>query len=270
MGKRAPSITPGTARASSYTASQIDTADIQALFTQGAQDFASIYGDAINKSESTFADTINMIESRNNPMISNYTKGIINELNASLGIKGDGSKIASKIESLPDYQFRLNQGQQALERTQAAKGGLVSGNALIEAQQFGQGLAAQAYGDHIDRLTSLFGIAAPLQTSTYNNQSNLLAGLNTQLGNNQLTSGALLASSAQSANDKGAETLFQGRRANQDAINQAAATNAGLATSASIVNANNVTQARMARAKMQNDNNSQGLGFGVSLLGGLL
>ena len=52
----------------------------------------------------------------------------------------------------PSYKFRLDQGQQALERSQASKGMLGSGNAAIELQQYGQGAASQEYGAQFNRM----------------------------------------------------------------------------------------------------------------------
>jgi len=51
----------------------------------------------------------------------------------------------------PGYQFRLAQGEQALGRKQSAGGNYYSGEALKEAQQFGQGLADQTYADAYNR-----------------------------------------------------------------------------------------------------------------------
>ncbi len=51
----------------------------------------------------------------------------------------------------PGYQFKLTQGEQALGRKQAAGGNYYSGQALKEAQQFGQGLADQTYNDAYNR-----------------------------------------------------------------------------------------------------------------------
>ena len=45
------------------------------------------------------------------------------------------------------YKFRLQQGQQALERSMAARGLGESGAALKAAEDYGQGLAAQTYND---------------------------------------------------------------------------------------------------------------------------
>lgn len=51
----------------------------------------------------------------------------------------------------PGYQFSLDQGQKALERSSAAKGGLLSGAAIKAAQTYGQGTAAQEYQDVYNR-----------------------------------------------------------------------------------------------------------------------
>lgn len=52
----------------------------------------------------------------------------------------------------PSYQWRFEQGQQATERSLAARGLLNSGNAAIELQQYGQGAASQEYQAQFSRL----------------------------------------------------------------------------------------------------------------------
>lgn len=51
----------------------------------------------------------------------------------------------------PGYQFRLREGQSALERSLAARGLGQSGAALKAAQEYGQGLADQTYNDAYSR-----------------------------------------------------------------------------------------------------------------------
>jgi len=46
----------------------------------------------------------------------------------------------------PGYQFRVQQGQQALERSGASRGLTLSGGQLKDLTRFGQGLGAQEYG----------------------------------------------------------------------------------------------------------------------------
>lgn len=55
------------------------------------------------------------------------------------------------LYSDPGYQFQLKQGQDALERSLAAKGLRQSGAALKAAQEYGQGFANQYYNDAWNR-----------------------------------------------------------------------------------------------------------------------
>jgi hypothetical protein len=57
----------------------------------------------------------------------------------------------------PSYQWRFDQGQQAVERSLAARGLLDSGNAAIELQQYGQGAASQEYQAQFARILGAMG-----------------------------------------------------------------------------------------------------------------
>lgn len=57
----------------------------------------------------------------------------------------------------PQYQFLLKQGQQALDRSAAARGMGYSGAQMKAAQQYGQGLASQQYDKEYDRVAQEFG-----------------------------------------------------------------------------------------------------------------
>lgn len=59
------------------------------------------------------------------------------------------------IQQTPGYQFALNQGNEAINRSAAAKGQLNSGNVLAELAKFGQGMASQEYGNQVNRLSGL-------------------------------------------------------------------------------------------------------------------
>lgn len=77
----------------------------------------------------------------------------------------------------PSYQWRFEQGQQAVERSQAAKGLLGSGNILTALTEYGQGAASQEYGAQWSRLLQ----GAQLSEQMFNNSYNRLAtiaGLN--------------------------------------------------------------------------------------------
>ena len=51
----------------------------------------------------------------------------------------------------PGYQFRLNEGLKALDRQAAARGGLVSGNAMKAASRYGQDYASNEYTNAFNR-----------------------------------------------------------------------------------------------------------------------
>ena len=51
----------------------------------------------------------------------------------------------------PGYAFRLAEGQKALERSAAARGGLISGSALKAAQRYGQEMGSQEYQNAFNR-----------------------------------------------------------------------------------------------------------------------
>lgn len=51
----------------------------------------------------------------------------------------------------PGYGFRLSEGQKALDRSAAARGGLISGGALKAATRFGQDMGSQEYTNAFNR-----------------------------------------------------------------------------------------------------------------------
>ena len=69
------------------------------------------------------------------------------------------------------YKFALGQGQQALERSAAAKGMTGSGNTLAALLQYGQGMASQQYGKEADRLASLVQGRDQTNASLYGSDS---------------------------------------------------------------------------------------------------
>lgn len=56
-----------------------------------------------------------------------------------------------QFQADPGYAFRLSEGMKALERSAAARGGLLSGGALKGIQRYGQDLASQEYGNAFNR-----------------------------------------------------------------------------------------------------------------------
>ena len=79
-----------------------------------------------------------------------YTAGV-NALPGYLkGIAAGGEYVRpftmADFRTDPGYAFRLSEGQKALDRQAAARGGLISGSALKAAQRYGQEMGTQDYG----------------------------------------------------------------------------------------------------------------------------
>jgi len=72
----------------------------------------------------------------------------------------------------PGYAFRQAEGMKALERSAAARGGLLSGGTLKGIQRFGQDLASQEYGNAFNRYqTERAARLNPLQSLMGSGQS---------------------------------------------------------------------------------------------------
>lgn len=134
----------------------------------------------------------------------------------------------------PGYQFRLAQGQKAIEQSAAARGGAVSGGALKALTQYGQGFASNEYQNafarHQQQLQDLFqgaglglnasGQDASLRTGILGNQSALDSGIlgqESQLVSSNLTGAgnAQAAGTVGGANALGGAVNSLGQTANQ-------------------------------------------------------
>ena len=122
--------------------------------------------------------------------------------------------------SNPAYQFQLKQGQQALDRSSAARGMGYSGAQMKASQEYGQGLASQEYDKQYNRASGEFG-----------DYFNRLAGL-AQGG--QQAAGSMAQAGGQYANNasntfgnlSNAQTSILGQQANARASSYTANANA--------------------------------------------
>jgi hypothetical protein len=134
-----------------------------------------------------------------------------NELMRLLGIGGDATAAdygmltrgyrPENLQMDPGYAFRLSEGQKALERSAAARGGLLSGSMLKGAQRFGQELGSQEYmnafnraqaelGNRLGALGSLYG-AGQMATQQVGSQAGQMG---TNVGNLMMSGGQARAS----------------------------------------------------------------------------
>jgi hypothetical protein len=100
----------------------------------------------------------------------------------------------------PGYAFRLSEGQKALDRQAAARGGLMSGAALKAAARYGQDMGSQEYGNAFNRyqvnrtnqLNPLGNLMASGQSAA-NNQGTAAANYGTNAGNLMMQGGQAIA-----------------------------------------------------------------------------
>jgi len=122
----------------------------------------------------------------------------LNALQGYYGLPGADGKVDPNagaadnklIQSLPGYQFNLQQGNQAVQRNLAAKGLLDSGAAQKALTQYGQGYATNASNQYLNGLQSLAGLG---QTAT---QATGAAGQNAA---NQVTGAQIYSGNAQAS-----------------------------------------------------------------------
>ena len=116
----------------------------------------------------------------------------------------------------PGYAFRLSEGQKALERSAAARGGLISGGALKAAAKYGQEMGSQEYSNAYNRFrdtqtlrrNALAGVAGygPTAATSMNT-----AGQNYATGAGNIISGQ---------GETSANALLAGNQARQSAYGQ--------------------------------------------------
>jgi len=142
----------------------------------------------------------------------------LNRLAAGLGQGGEfGTKFsATNWQQDPGYAFRLAEGQRALERSAAARGGLISGNALKAAERYGQEMGSQEYQNAFNRyyrereamLNPLQSLAGVGQT-TAQSLSSSAGQLGANVGNLASATGASTANSLLAAGQARA-SAYQG------------------------------------------------------------
>lgn len=87
--------------------------------------------------------------------------GAMDRITGLYGLGGGpafGQEAINQFKNSPDYAFAFNQGQDALQNSAAARGGLLSGNFARAATQYGQGYATNWLKNYTDRLMGVAGM----------------------------------------------------------------------------------------------------------------
>lgn len=131
---------------------------------------------------------------------------------------------AAQAAQTPGYQFQLQQGEQALQNSAAAKGGLLSGNTAQALDQFGQGLASSNYQQTYNNALNQYQTAYNQFQQNQQNQFNRLGSL---AGVGQTAAGQLNSAGQQAASNIGNISQTAGAQIGQSAQNAGAATASG-------------------------------------------
>jgi hypothetical protein len=143
-----------------------------------------------------------------------------------------------KFQADPGYAFRLKEGQQALDRSAAARGGLISGGALKAATRYGQDMGSQEYTNAFNRYQlEREARLRPLQA---------LTGVSQTTANTLGTAGQNMASNVGEAIGSGAAARASGY------VGSANALTSGLGTYLNYRQGNNMVNALNERNAMQN------------------
>lgn len=140
-------------------------------------ELADLYGVGLNYGETGGGYDPNEPEMIPDPNWRDLTGGIVQKQapmirNPAYVAPGEGTREGrqeaafDRFFTSPGYQFRLDEGIRALERSGASRGKLNSGAMGRSLVEYGQGLASSEFGNYANRLASLAGTGQTAATTT--------------------------------------------------------------------------------------------------------
>lgn len=116
-----------------------------------------------------------------------FGAGGMDILSRLYGLNGQPADMSAFTAS-PGYQYRMQQGQDAIESGAAARGGLYSGATAKALSDFGQQSASQEFDNYVNRLFGVTGVGQNAATGIANAQigkGNALSSIYGNIGQNQ-------------------------------------------------------------------------------------
>jgi hypothetical protein len=101
------------------------------------------------------------------------------------GAKETQQQALADFETSPGYQFRMDEGSKALDRSAASRGLLRSGAQQKAITDFGQNIASEEYGNYMNSLLAVSGLGSQAASSG----NSTAAGLTQGAGNSILQGG---------------------------------------------------------------------------------
>jgi hypothetical protein len=161
------------AKAQTQAANKASGTELQ--MQRDAQAFnKQMYGKGREDVVSNFRTAATQLDAYDNP-----GRGATLRMAELAGLGGNPNSALNALRSDPAYQFRMQQGVSALDRSAAARGMLQSGAQQKALARFGQGLASEEYGNIFNRVGAVQGNAQQAAGAL----SNLYMNRGTTLGN---------------------------------------------------------------------------------------
>jgi hypothetical protein len=166
---------------------------------------------------------------------------------------GAGGKYArdfsmADYQADPGYAFRLSEGMKGLNATAAARGGLISGNALRAATQYGQEMGSQEYQNAYNRYQT--------------NRSNQLNPLQSLMGAGQTATNTMGQAGQNYATNAGQAYMNAGDARASGYVGSANAWNQALGGANSALNQYGAQQAYNARTNAMYGGGGGGISYG--------
>lgn len=145
------------------------------LSASGARSAANAQAAGANQASQTQLHIYDQIRHDLSPFLKTGT-GAINSLASLFGFGNGGhgptpqtmQNALATFRNTPGYQFSYDQGLNAIDRSAASRGMLLSGGQLKDAQTYGQGVADQGYGNYFNQLFQLSGLGENAGAATGN------------------------------------------------------------------------------------------------------
>ena len=188
---------------------------------QGAQAGGNMAGDAANRAAEQNMQEASRSRAAASPWTSSGTSSLqkitnllgLGELktdgtnNNTYGVdpanaKGLQTQALADFQTTPGYQFRMDEGSKALDRSAASRGLLRSGAQQKAITNFGQGIASEEYGNYLKSLFNLAGMGGQAVGGANSTSAGLVQG-----ADNMMTQGGIARGSGYAA---GANALASG------------------------------------------------------------
>ena len=141
---------------------------------------------AINRAEPYIQTSYQTAQEQQQPYAAIGQQGLSNLSQMAQAGQPTFNFTGQNLQSEPGYQFQLQQGNQAVQQSQVAKGMGLSGATLKALDNYSQGLAGTSYQNAYNRALQTFGANQQANQQTFNQNYNL-AGMGQGAANNLST-----------------------------------------------------------------------------------